>query len=80
MIFFGMVLTIIGVHVTKELVDRPRPADPLTRAAGQSYPSGHTAYAMVYIAIAVALSALYAVRVSDEGDIWMITPAGGDSR
>ena len=23
---------------------------------------------------------LYAVRASDEGDIWMITPAGGDSR
>jgi undecaprenyl-diphosphatase len=55
-IFFGMVLTIIGVHVTKDLMDRPRPADPLASAAGESYPSGHTAYAMVYVAIAVALN------------------------
>jgi undecaprenyl-diphosphatase len=51
----GMVLTIIGVHLTKEAVGRPRPEGPLTSTIGASYPSGHAAYAVAWVAIAVAL-------------------------
>ena len=32
----------------KELVDRPRPAGSLIDTSGQSYPSGHAAYAVIY--------------------------------
>ncbi|MCW2989410.1 MAG: phosphoesterase PA-phosphatase related protein, partial [Solirubrobacterales bacterium] len=52
----GLVLTVIGVHVAKDAMDRPRPEHPLAGAAGSSYPSGHAAYAMSWIAIAVALN------------------------
>ena len=52
----GMVLTIVGVHVTKDAIDRPRPSDPLTDTVGASYPSGHAAYAVGWVAIAVALN------------------------
>jgi undecaprenyl-diphosphatase len=51
----GMVLTIAGVHIAKDAVDRPRPSDALVGTDGQSYPSGHAAYAMAWVAIAVAL-------------------------
>lgn len=52
----GMSLTILGVHVTKDAMDRPRPDDPLAGSAGSSYPSGHEAYAVAWTAIAVAFS------------------------
>jgi membrane protein DedA with SNARE-associated domain/membrane-associated phospholipid phosphatase len=51
----GLVLTYAGVHVTKAAMDRPRPLDPLIDAGGSAYPSGHAAYAMFWIAIAIAL-------------------------
>jgi membrane protein DedA with SNARE-associated domain/membrane-associated phospholipid phosphatase len=51
----GLLLTYAGVHLTKAAMDRPRPLDPLVDAAGSAYPSGHAAYAMCWIAIAVAL-------------------------
>ncbi|HEX7289585.1 MAG TPA: VTT domain-containing protein [Conexibacter sp.] len=51
----GLALTYAGVHLTKAAVDRPRPLDPLVDAAGSAYPSGHAAYAVCWIAIAVAL-------------------------
>jgi undecaprenyl-diphosphatase len=52
----GLALTIAGVHITKDAVDRPRPADALVGTSGQAYPSGHAAYAMAWIAIAVAVA------------------------
>jgi membrane protein DedA with SNARE-associated domain/membrane-associated phospholipid phosphatase len=52
----GLVLTYAGVHITKAAVDRPRPARALVEADGSSYPSAHAAYAMAWIAVAVALS------------------------
>jgi undecaprenyl-diphosphatase len=55
-LFAGMVLTIAGVHITKEAVDRPRPEDPLAGFDSSSYPSGHAAYAVAWVAIAVALN------------------------
>ncbi|HEV7751330.1 MAG TPA: VTT domain-containing protein [Baekduia sp.] len=52
----GLVLTWAAVHIAKAAVDRPRPTDALVDTAGQSYPSGHAAYAIAWIAIAVVLS------------------------
>jgi membrane protein DedA with SNARE-associated domain/membrane-associated phospholipid phosphatase len=51
----GMVLTVIAVHVAKDVVDRPRPSDPLVSADTPSFPSGHAAYAVAYVAIAIAV-------------------------
>ncbi len=51
----GLAVTFVGVHVTKAAFDRPRPLHPLVEAAGSSYPSGHAAYAVCWIAIALAL-------------------------
>jgi undecaprenyl-diphosphatase len=52
----GTVLVVIGNHVTKGLVDRPRPDGSLVETAGSAYPSGHAAYAVAWIAVAVLLS------------------------
>lgn len=51
----GLVLTVVGVHLAKAALERPRPPAPLVETAGFSYPSGHAAYAVGWIAIAVAL-------------------------
>ncbi|ADB50126.1 bifunctional DedA family/phosphatase PAP2 family protein [Conexibacter woesei] len=51
----GLVITYAGVHITKAATDRPRPLDQLVDAAGSSYPSGHAAYAVFWVAIAIAL-------------------------
>jgi membrane protein DedA with SNARE-associated domain/membrane-associated phospholipid phosphatase len=51
----GMVLTVAAVHLFKTLVDRPRPPHPLTDSAGSAYPSGHAAYAVAWVAVAVVL-------------------------
>jgi membrane protein DedA with SNARE-associated domain/membrane-associated phospholipid phosphatase len=52
----GLGLTYVLVHVTKAAVDRPRPARALVEADGSSFPSGHAAYAIAWIAVAVVLS------------------------
>jgi undecaprenyl-diphosphatase len=52
----GLVLTWAAVHIAKAVVDRPRPSGSLVDTAGQAYPSGHAAYAVAWIAIAVVLS------------------------
>jgi undecaprenyl-diphosphatase len=52
----GLVLTWASVHIAKAAVDRPRPSGSLIDTAGQAYPSGHAAYAVAWIAIAVVLS------------------------
>ena len=51
----GSILVIIGINVAKEIVDRPRPAGGLVAASGSSYPSGHAAHAIAWIAAAIAL-------------------------
>jgi undecaprenyl-diphosphatase len=63
----GGALTYAGVHITKAALDRPRPLEPLVEAAGSAYPSGHAAYAMMWVAVAVALRHAFprtAARVS----------------
>jgi membrane protein DedA with SNARE-associated domain len=52
----ALAVTWAAVHVAKVAVDRPRPSDPLVDTAGQSYPSGHAAYAVAWVAIAVVLT------------------------
>jgi membrane-associated phospholipid phosphatase len=52
----GLLSTYVGVHVWKAVVDRPRPSGALVETAGSSFPSGHAAYAIVWVAIAVALA------------------------
>jgi undecaprenyl-diphosphatase len=49
----GYGLVVLGVHLAKGWIDRPRPEDPLVATVGSSYPSGHSAYATAYVAIAV---------------------------
>jgi undecaprenyl-diphosphatase len=49
----GLALTIVGVNVIKEAVDRPRPEGALISVSGKSFPSGHAAYATVYPVLAV---------------------------
>jgi membrane protein DedA with SNARE-associated domain/membrane-associated phospholipid phosphatase len=51
----GLALTYTGVHITKAALARPRPLDPLVDADGSAYPSGHAAYAVCWVAIALAL-------------------------
>jgi undecaprenyl-diphosphatase len=52
----GLALTWAGVHIAKAVIDRPRPDDALVDTAGQSYPSGHAAYAFAWVAIALVLT------------------------
>jgi undecaprenyl-diphosphatase len=52
----GLLLTWAAVQIAKAAVDRPRPTGALVDTAGQSYPSGHAAYAIAWVAIAVVLS------------------------
>jgi undecaprenyl-diphosphatase len=50
-------LTIAGLltQPMKAWTDVPRPPDSLVPTMGQSFPSGHTAYAITYISIAITL-------------------------
>jgi len=68
----GMLLTVACVQVAKHAVGRPRPSDALVDAAGAAYPSGHAAYAMAWIALAVV-----AVRVVPalRGRWWLVVAA-----
>lgn len=52
----GLGLTYAGVHIAKEATDRARPSDPLVSTDLSSYPSGHAAYAVAWVAVAVTLS------------------------
>ncbi len=52
----GMALTYAGVHITKAATDRLRPPDPLVATDLSSYPSGHAAYAVAWVAVAVTVS------------------------
>ena len=55
-LLFGTALVYVGVHVTKDAVDRPRPAGSLVETMGSAYPSGHAAYATAYVALGVIVA------------------------
>jgi membrane protein DedA with SNARE-associated domain len=52
----GSGLIYAGVHIAKSAIDRPRPADPLIETSLSSFPSGHAAYATVWIAVALLVT------------------------
>jgi undecaprenyl-diphosphatase len=52
----SMVVVFALVHITKAAVDRSRPPHPLDESLGASYPSGHAAYGMAWVAAAVAIT------------------------
>jgi membrane protein DedA with SNARE-associated domain/membrane-associated phospholipid phosphatase len=52
----GSGLIYAGVHIAKAAIDRPRPADPLVETSLSSFPSGHAAYATVWIAVALLVT------------------------
>ena len=51
----GVALSVVLVHVAKAAYDRPRPLGGLVDVDLSAYPSGHTAYAVAYVACAVVL-------------------------
>jgi undecaprenyl-diphosphatase len=51
----GAALIFIGVHVLKEVVDRPRPGGGLIGVSGSSFPSAHAAYSTFYVWLAVTI-------------------------
>jgi undecaprenyl-diphosphatase len=55
----GMAITVWAVHWAKGAVDRPRPDHPLVSSVDQSYPSGHSAYAIIYVVAAVVIGRMY---------------------
>jgi membrane-associated phospholipid phosphatase len=52
----GLIVTEVSLQVIKEAVDRARPGDGLVSADGSSYPSGHAALGVSYLAIAVVIA------------------------
>ncbi len=52
----GMALIAVGFHTIREAVDRPRPPDPLVGFSGSSFPSGHAAYSVLYLWLAVMIA------------------------
>jgi len=51
----GLAMTYGAVHITKAALDRPRPPRSLVESDLSSFPSSHAAYAVTWIAVAVAL-------------------------
>jgi undecaprenyl-diphosphatase len=54
-LIFSLLLAGLLVTPMKNWTDVPRPSGSLVKTMGLSYPSGHTAYAITYISIAVTL-------------------------
>jgi membrane protein DedA with SNARE-associated domain/membrane-associated phospholipid phosphatase len=52
----AMSIVLLALDLAKESVDRPRPADRLTETSSASYPSGHAAYSIVYVWVAVTIA------------------------
>ena len=52
----AVALTHLAVPILKEIVERPRPVDPIGSADGFSWPSGHAAYGMIYAWIAFLMA------------------------
>ncbi len=54
------VIAVAAVHLAvpllKEIVERPRPPDPVINVGGYSWPSGHAAYGMIYTWIAFLMA------------------------
>jgi membrane-associated phospholipid phosphatase len=62
-LLIGAALTWISVWITKAAVDRPRPPAALVHTSGQSYPSGHAANSVGYLALTIALTVVISSRI-----------------
>jgi membrane protein DedA with SNARE-associated domain/membrane-associated phospholipid phosphatase len=56
LLVIGLALVYVAVHVTKDAIDRPRPTGSLVGTTGEAFPSGHSAYATAWVAVAVMLT------------------------
>jgi undecaprenyl-diphosphatase len=56
LLVIGLALVYVAVHVTKDAIDRPRPTGSLVDTTGAAFPSGHSAYAVAWVAVAVMLT------------------------
>jgi membrane-associated phospholipid phosphatase len=61
-LLIGGALAWVSFWITKVAVDRPRPPAPLVQTTGQSYPSGHTANSVGWLALAIALVVVIPTR------------------
>jgi membrane protein DedA with SNARE-associated domain/membrane-associated phospholipid phosphatase len=52
----AVTIMLIAVPVVKEIVDRPRPPDPLVETASASYPSGHAAHSVFFAWLALTVA------------------------
>ncbi len=53
----GFAISQAGVYITKAAVERPRPSEPLIDiGSGSSFPSGHAATSVAYVALAVIVA------------------------
>jgi membrane-associated phospholipid phosphatase len=62
-LLIGAALAWISVWIIKAAVDRARPPAPLVHTSGQSYPSGHAANSVGYLALAIALTVAVSSRI-----------------
>ncbi len=49
----GFIVIYAAVHITKGIIERPRPENPVVDTSGSSFPSGHAAYATAWVAAAL---------------------------
>jgi membrane-associated phospholipid phosphatase len=61
-VVLGLGLTWVATQITKSAIDRSRPPAPLVHTTGASYPSGHAANSVGWLALAVALSVVLPTR------------------
>ncbi|MBK5110889.1 MAG: bifunctional DedA family/phosphatase PAP2 family protein [Thermoleophilia bacterium] len=55
-LLLSAITIVIGVDVMKEAIDRPRPDGGLVSASEASFPSGHAAYSVFYVWLAVTIA------------------------
>ena len=67
----GLLVTHFGVQIAKAAVDRPRPPDALVHPSGSSFPSGHAANSIAWVALAVVLARAF-VHVSSRGAVVLV--------
>ena len=51
----ALVITLVGVPIFKEAVERPRPPDPLIEVGGWSFPSAHAANSVIFAWLAITV-------------------------
>ena len=60
----GTVIVYFAVHITKAAVDRPRPSGSLVDTMGSALPSGHAAYATIYVVMGIIAARILSGIVS----------------